>query len=201
MRGHKQRPIQFSGWAFKLQRSLSSWAELRAASVWASIVLVVFCTMMFVSAAPLYAQFGEGGYPSGRDYHGASVGGWEGLAQGVAYSEFNHHLAGFFVLLIGCAELSQALHRPTLLWARFLLPAAMLLGSVILLIWSDHEAWPIGSLSLVQTFSGHDPEIIQHKILESCCSWQARSKLYDGLAVSRMVCGILPYRCLPSSGA
>lgn len=40
----------------------------------------------------------------------------------------------------------------------------MLLGSVILLIWSDHEAWPIGSLSFVQTFSGHDPEIIQHKI-------------------------------------
>ncbi len=60
--------------------------------------------------------------------------------------------------------MSQALHRPTLLWARFLLPAAMLLGSVILLIWSDHEAWPIGSLSFVQTFSGHDPEIIEHKI-------------------------------------
>lgn len=40
----------------------------------------------------------------------------------------------------------------------------MLLGSVILLIWSGHEAWPIGSLSLAQTFSDHDPEIIQHKI-------------------------------------
>jgi putative copper resistance protein D len=40
----------------------------------------------------------------------------------------------------------------------------MLLGSVILLVGSDHEAWPIGSLSFAQTFSGHDAEIIQHKI-------------------------------------
>ena len=120
--------------------------------------------MLFVSAAPLYAQPGEGGHPSDHHHHGASVGGWEGSAQGVAYSEFNHHLAGLFVLLMGCAELSQALHLPSLLWARFLLPAAMLFGSIILLVGSDHEAWPIGSLSFAQTFSGHDPEIIQHKI-------------------------------------
>ena len=166
MRVRKQRLIQFSGWAFQLQRPLPLWAELQATSVWVSIVLAVLYTMMFVSAAPLYAQLGEGGHPSDHDHHGASaiVGGWEGSVQAVAYSEFNHHLAGLFVLLMGCAELSQALHRPSLLWARFLLPAAMLLGCVILLIWSDHEAWPIGSLSLEQTFSGHNPEIIQHKI-------------------------------------
>jgi len=120
--------------------------------------------MLLASVAPLYAQLGEGGHPSDHGHHGASVGAWESLAQGVAYSEFNHHLAGLFVLLMGCAELSQALHLPSLLWARLLLPAAMLLGSVILLVGSDHEAWPIGSLSFAQTFSGHDPEIIQHKI-------------------------------------
>ena len=171
MRVCQQRPIQFSGWAFQLQRPLPSWAELQAASVWVSIALVVFCAMPLVCTAPLYAQPGQGGHSSGHDvapsshnHHGASVSGWEGSAQGVAYSEFNHHLAGFFVLLMGCAELSQALYRPSLLWARLLLPAAMLLGSVILLVWSDHEAWPIGSLSFSQTFSGHDPEIIQHKI-------------------------------------
>lgn len=171
MRVLRQRPIQFSGWAFQLQRPLPSSVELHAASVWTSIVLAVLCTMMFVGAAPLYVQSGQGGdpsghavTPSGHDHHRTSVGGWEGSAQGVAYSEFNHHLAGFFVLLMGCAELSQALHLPSLFWARFLLPAAMLLGSVILLIWSDHEAWPIGSFSFSQTFSGHDPEIIQHKI-------------------------------------
>jgi len=161
---HKQRPIQFSGWAFQLQRSLPSWAELQGASVWTSIVVAVFCTMLLVSATPVYAQLGEGGHPSDHDPHWASVGGWEGSVQGVAYSEFNHHLAGLFVLLIGCAELSEASYLPSLLWARLLLPAAMLLGSVILLVGSDHEAWPIGSLSFAQTFSGHDAEIIQHKI-------------------------------------
>ena len=166
MRVCQQRPIHFSGWAFQLQRPLPSWAELQTASGWVSIVLAVLYTMMFVSAAPLYAQLGEGGHLSDHDHHEASAvaGGWEGSAQGVAYSEFNHHLAGLFVLLMGCAELNQALHRPSLLWARFLLPAAMLLGCVILLIWSDHEAWPIGSLSFSRTFSGHDPEITQHKI-------------------------------------
>ena len=166
MWARKQRLIQFSGWAFQLQRPLPLWAELQATSVWVSIVLAVLYTVMFVSAAPLYAQLGEGGHLSDHDHHEASAvaGGWEGSAQGVAYSEFNHHLAGLFVLLMGCAELSQALHRPSLLWARFLLPAAMLLGCVILLIWSDHEAWPIGSLSFSRTFSGHDPEITQHKI-------------------------------------
>jgi hypothetical protein len=51
VRACQQRPIQFSGWAFQLQRPLPSWVELQAASVWASIGLAVFCTMMLVSAA------------------------------------------------------------------------------------------------------------------------------------------------------
>jgi hypothetical protein len=160
----QQRPIQFSGWAFQLQRPFSLWAELKEASVWASIVLAILCTMLLVSVVPLHAQLGESGNLSDHGHHGASVAMWEGSAQRVAYSEFNHHLAGLFVLLIGCAELSQALHLTSLLWARLMLPAAMLLGSVILLVGSDHEAWPIGLLSFAQTFSSHDPEIIQHKI-------------------------------------
>ena len=65
---------------------------------------------------------------------------WEGSARGLAYSECNHHLAGLFVQLMGCAELRQALHRPSLLRARFLLPIAMLFGSGILLVESDQEA-------------------------------------------------------------
>lgn len=122
MRVCQQRPIQKTGWAFQLQRPLSTWAELQAASVWVSIALAVVCTMLLVNMAPLYAQPGQGGHspghdvvPSSHDHHGASVGGWEGSAQGVAYSEFNHHLAGLFVLLMGCVELSQALQRPSLL--------------------------------------------------------------------------------------
>ena len=89
---------------------------------------------------------------------------WEGSAQGVAYSEFNHRFAGLFVLLFGLAELGHALRYQLLpFWTRLVLPSALGVIGAYLLIWSDHEAWPIGSLSFVQTFFGQDQEILQHK--------------------------------------
>ncbi|MGQ0556056.1 MAG: hypothetical protein ACT4PN_08965 [Nitrospiraceae bacterium] len=90
-------------------------------------------------------------------------GGWEGSAQGVAYSEFNHRFAGLFVLLFGLAELGHALRYPLPSGIRLVLPSALSVIGAYLLVWSDHEAWPIGSLTVEQTFSGQDPEIIQHK--------------------------------------
>lgn len=97
--------------------------------------------------------------------HGAaSTGQWEGSPEGKAYSEFNHHLAGVFVLLIGASELRQSLAPLLMVWMRFLLPVAMLAAGGFLMIWSDHEAWPIGSLGLLETFSGNQMEMTQHKI-------------------------------------
>ena len=88
---------------------------------------------------------------------------WEGSSQGVAYSEFNHRFAGLFVLLFGLAELGHALRYQLPFWTRLILPGALGVIGVYLLVWSDHDAWPIGSLSFVQTFFGQDQEIIQHK--------------------------------------
>jgi hypothetical protein len=85
---------------------------------------------------------------------------WEGSPAGIAYSEFNHHLSSIFVLVIGVAELLRAFGVRT----GFLLPIAMFLSGAFLLIWSDHEAWPIGSLGFIQTFFGGDWEIMQHKL-------------------------------------
>lgn len=96
--------------------------------------------------------------------HDTMASGWEGSEEGIAYSERNHHLAGLFVALMGFAELSHALRLPSIAWARFLLPAAMTVTGIFLMVWSDHEAWPIGSLSFSDTFLGQDPEIIQHKV-------------------------------------
>jgi len=79
----QQRPIQFSGWAFQLQRLLSSWAEIQAASVWASIVLAVLCTMLFVSTAPLYAQLDEGGHPFDHVVMGLALVGGLGSRRGL----------------------------------------------------------------------------------------------------------------------
>lgn len=89
---------------------------------------------------------------------------WEGSQEGIAYSERNHHVAGLFIILMGLAELSHALRLPSIAWARFLLPAAMTLTGIFLMVWSDHEAWPIGSLSFSDTFFGQDHEIVQHKV-------------------------------------
>jgi hypothetical protein len=88
---------------------------------------------------------------------------WEGSAQGVAYSEFNHRFAGLLVLLFGLAELGHALRYQLPFWTRLVLPGALGVIGTYLLVWSDHEAWPIGSLSFAQTFFGQDQEIIQHK--------------------------------------
>lgn len=79
-------------------------------------------------------------------------GGWEGSAEGIAYSEFNHHVTGLSDLLFGLAELATALQYPQLIWARFLLPGALGITGVYLFVWSDHDAWPIGSLSFAETF-------------------------------------------------
>jgi hypothetical protein len=41
---------------------------------------------------------------------------------------------------------------------------AMLAVGAYLVRWSDHEAWPVGTLSFTQTFLGSDLEILQHKL-------------------------------------
>ena len=89
---------------------------------------------------------------------------WEGSPDGIAYSEFNHHLAAACVLLIGLGELGAAYAFRSLAWTRFVLPVALLAVGAYLFGWSDHEAWPVGSLSIAQTFVGGDLEIVQHKL-------------------------------------
>jgi len=138
---------------------------------WASLLSVlVLMAVLSPWSADVFAK------PSSAHYH-ASIdtgtahdpkgehveGNWEGSTQGVAYSVFNHRFAGLFVLLFGLAELGHALRYQLPFWTRLVLPSALGVIGAYLLIWSDHEAWPIGSLSFAQTFFGQDQEIIQHK--------------------------------------
>ena len=131
--------------------------------------LIMTLVLLFASVPPppaLMAQQHESLHEPSSRQHGApaAVGQWDGSPKGVAYSEFNHHLAGVFVLLIGLSELRGGLGVSMLIRSRFLLPFAMLGAGGFLMIWSDHDAWPIGSQSFAQTFFSDDYETVQHKL-------------------------------------
>ena len=141
---------------------MKQWASLLSALVlmvvqfpWGPDVLAqLFSEPHQISVAPDTTNNPHGEHAEGE---------WEGSAQGIAYSEFNHRFAGLFVLLLGLAELGHALRYHLPFWIRLVLPSALGVIGAYLLVWSDHEAWPIGSLSFVQTFFGQDQEILQHK--------------------------------------
>lgn len=165
-----QRPVRSAGRAVLLCNSRDG--GMRQGSHRNRWVGVVILVCLFLSAVPLWAQHNEHDRTSGHEEvmtgheHHEAVGhqaGWEGSVAGIAYSEFNHHLAGMLVLIMGLSELRQALAMWFWAWTRFLLPGALLAAGSFLLIWSDHDAWPIGSLSFMQTFFGSDSEIFQHK--------------------------------------
>jgi hypothetical protein len=162
--------IRSAGWAFLLSSNRDG-GMLQGShrSCWISFVVLVG---RLVSATPLWAQHDQQHQASVQQAvspdhrHHGTVGDqtrWEGSVAGIAYSEFNHHLTGMLVLIIGLSELRQALAIPFWAWTRFFLPGALLSSGFFLFVWSDHEAWPIGSLSFMQTFFGSDSEIFQHK--------------------------------------
>lgn len=95
--------------------------------------------------------------------HGATEARWEGSPEGKVYSEFNHHLAGIFVIFIAFSEFQSAIRAAAAARARLLLPLSMLTAGLFLIIWSDHDAWPIGSITFTQTFLTGNWETVQHK--------------------------------------
>lgn len=172
MQRGSQGPIRHPGWALPLPDLAPSAIRANSVAVWA-LFLSFVVAFLSLDGTLLFAQHGESGYEAavvgssdhGHDHHALTLSpdGWEGSKAGMAYSELNHHLAGFFVLLIGFSEMAQAMRGRSVGWARMLLPAALLGAAAFLLVWSDHEAWPIGSLSFAETFFGSDHEILQHK--------------------------------------
>jgi hypothetical protein len=77
-------------------------------------------------------------------------------------SEFNHHLAGLFVLIGGVVLLAQTELRQRWSAAHFVWPATLLLSGLFLLVWSDTELWPFGSQSWGATLRTNS-EVLQHK--------------------------------------
>ena len=77
-------------------------------------------------------------------------------------SEFNHHLAGIFLILAGFFILAEgALPRQ---WSvlRFVWPSCFLISGLFLIAYSDKELWPFGPQSWWYGLT-HSLEVLQHK--------------------------------------
>ena len=97
-------------------------------------------------------------------------------------------------LLIGLSEFRQIWRLSSLSWTRLFLPVGLLGAGVFLLIWSDHEAWPIGSLTFTQTFFGQIRRSCSTKH-SGCCHWGwVPSNCSGGLDVSKVAGGPCRFR-------
>ena len=77
-------------------------------------------------------------------------------------SEFNHHLAGFFVMAGGALMLREtARGKRSLL--KYIWPASFLLSGIFVLVWSDTELWPFGPHHWLEKLQ-QDREVLQHKV-------------------------------------
>jgi len=84
------------------------------------------------------------------------------LAQNKKESEFNHHLAGFLVILAGLFLLGEDKLRQRWPSTRFAWPACFLVCGLFLLVFSDTELWPFGPQSWWYGLT-HNLEDLQHK--------------------------------------
>jgi putative copper resistance protein D len=78
-------------------------------------------------------------------------------ADDIAWSEYNHHWAGLFVVAVGLLAL---LNRAGLRWARHW-PLVFLGLAVFLFFRSDPEVWPMGEIGFFDSL--RDVEVLQHR--------------------------------------
>ncbi len=77
-------------------------------------------------------------------------------------SEFNHHLAGLFIILASILIFAEGKLAQRWSHLRFAWPACFLLSGLFLLVFSDTELWPFGPQSWWYGLT-HNPEDLQHK--------------------------------------
>jgi len=81
-------------------------------------------------------------------------------AEAIAYSEFNHHWAGAFVLVMGLLSLLHAF-RPRLAWARAW-PLTLIGLSIFLFFRNDSNVWPLGPISFWHSLT--IAHVLQHRL-------------------------------------
>ncbi|HWY43340.1 MAG TPA: hypothetical protein VNX66_07585 [Candidatus Sulfotelmatobacter sp.] len=77
-------------------------------------------------------------------------------------SEFNHHLAGLFVVLAGLFILTESRFRKRWPAVRYAWPLCFLLSGIFVFVFSDTELWPFGPKNWWTGVTGN-LEVLQHK--------------------------------------
>lgn len=78
----------------------------------------------------------------------------------VAYSEMMHHIFGWLVMGMAFWLAYQTLNLPGIKFVRAMGPVLLMVGGIFLLIFSDHDSWPLSNLKPIT-----DPEVLAHKII------------------------------------
>jgi hypothetical protein len=77
-------------------------------------------------------------------------------------SEFNHRLAGVFVIVAGVFMLIHTDLDKRFPWTKYVWPVTFLASGIFLLVWSDTELWPFGHRQWIEALR-NNPEVRQHK--------------------------------------
>jgi putative copper resistance protein D len=172
-------------WAEVVERNIPVWPRLASPSH-ADLAIPALQEKLDTEAAqqakqPLPAFVEGAGYLPPRN------------AFDIAWSEYNHHWAGLFVLAIGFLAL---LNQGGVRWARHW-PLVFLGLAAFLFIRSDPEVWPLGDIGFFVSL--YDVEVVQHRffvllvVIFGLFEWRVRA---GGLGRSRatlvfpMVCAV-----------
>jgi putative copper resistance protein D len=82
------------------------------------------------------------------------------LPADIAWSEYNHHWAGIFVIVIGLLAMLEKTGKAR--WARHW-PLAFLGLAAFLFVRSDPETWPLGDIGFFESL--RDAEVFQHRMI------------------------------------
>ncbi len=85
------------------------------------------------------------------------------LEEDKRFSEFNHHLAGLFVMLAGLLTLFGSSLARRIGFVRYLWAAFFFIPGVYLFFLSDPESWPVGSQTLQYVITSNH-QVLQHKV-------------------------------------
>jgi putative copper resistance protein D len=102
-------------------------------------------------------------------------------AEDIAWSEYNHHWAGIFVVLIGLLAMIE--HFRWGRWARHW-PLIFLGMAALLFFRADEQVWPLGPIGLFASL--RDPEVAQHRMFEllivlfGLFEWRVRLRGQEG---------------------